>query len=297
MRGFNFNFITVLAFTLLIIYAYMAAMGFLYQSTDPDITMAGLCFVAAIAVVSVCIYIMCRAKASRWVKVGTPVQTVLGMVIVATFVFFGQYFSSYVSMLTQEDSVKEKIDENVNAAKRVNDAYNDYANKRIEDYQPQESTPKRQQLRKRALERQLLPLDLSAKQLKRNEWLDSMRNSKLQISNIQTPSNLNIIEHLVDSCVVDYKNLSDIVFIDEQDVAAFDFKYQSVNLREGIKNWIVYLSYFIAIICSVFMLIPYFTTDTDFSLKDGKRDGIGAKLSGWFGGNRINEKQDEPDYL
>ena len=64
MRGFKFNFITIFAFVLLVVYAYLAAMGLLYQ--EGKISVAGIFFIAIIAIVSICIYLMCHARATRW---------------------------------------------------------------------------------------------------------------------------------------------------------------------------------------------------------------------------------------
>ena len=118
MRGFKFNFITIFAFVLLVVYAYLAAMGLLYMKGS--IPMAGMFFLGIVAVVSLCIYFMCRARATRWqAKVGIPAQIVLGLVIVATFFFIGKPFSSYVTMMGQRKQVAAEIALVVGAAKNL----------------------------------------------------------------------------------------------------------------------------------------------------------------------------------
>lgn len=278
MRGFKFNFITILAFVLLVVYAYLAAMGLLYSNRGIEILHAGGFFLGVIAVVSLCIYLMCRAKATRWQeKIGRPAQIVLGLVIVATFFFISKPFSSYVTMMGQKSAVYQEIDSVVISAKNLNDAYKAYVDERMSNYAPVESSVARRDIRTNALRLQLMPPDLAAKQPDRNKWLDEISDMKLH--NIQMPNNLTNMETCVDLWMKDYASMSGVIFEDEQDVVPFEYatfatKYE--NLRNRLGGYSIW-ALIVAIICSIFMLIPYFTTDTDISLKEGSSEGWFAK--------------------
>ena len=277
MRGFKFNFITILAFVLLVVYAYLAAMGWLYQGHKIEI--AGMFFIGVVAIISLCIYLMCRARATRWQKVGTPTQAALGVIIVAIFFFISKPFSSYVTMMGQKTEVYQQIDSVVVAAKNLNNAYLDYANKRIDNYVPTETDNQRQEIRKIALRMQLIPPDLAAKQPDRNKWLDEITEMKLH--NIQMPNNLMNIDSCVYLWTKDYESLSGVVFEDEQDVQLFQyasFAAQFQNLRNRIGGYSIWALLF-AILCSICMLIPYFTTETDPSLREGNDEGWFAKFT------------------
>ncbi len=277
MRGFKFNFITIFAFVLLVVYAYLAAMGLLY--IKGSIPMAGMFFIGIIAVVSICIYFMCRARATRWQeKIGIPAQVVLGLIIVTTFFFIGQPFSSYVTMMGQKEEVASEIKLVVKAAKDLNTAYNTYAEARLAAYQPKESTPLRRGIRGIALKRQLMPPQLPIKQMNRTKWLDEI--SEMSISNVQMPNNLVNIDSCVTIWINDYITMSSVIFSDEVDVIPFEYDdfgthYQQYKDKLGAySKWAI----IVAILCSIFMLIPYFTTDPDISLSEGTNESFSEKI-------------------
>lgn len=308
MRGFKFNFITVLAFVLLVVYAYFASMGALYHYEKFTIPQAGVFFIAVIAIVSICIYTMCRARATRWEKVGIPTQVVLGVVIVVTFFSISIPFSSYVTVIGQQESVYREIDSVVTAAKKMNAAYLEYADNRLTNYQPREKNATRKEIRIQALRMQLTPPDLRYKLPERDKWLDKIIGMK--ISNVQMPNNLKYMNECVGGWLEDFKEKSSVVFEDEFNVVPFyddSYKTQSDKLSNillnGDPSWWALLA---AIICSVAMLIPYFTTIPDFALRGGSsNDGLFDKWKkmlihsdahpGESGKNQ--DSDDEEDYM
>lgn len=297
MRGFKFNFITIFAFVLLVVYAYLAAMGLLYQ--EGKISIAGIFFIAIIAIVSICIYLMCHARATRWEKVGIPAQVALGLVIVATFFFIGKPFSSYVTMMGKKKEVYKEISAVVAAAQELNTAYNLYANKRIEAYQPIENKTNRRDLRKNALKLQLLPPNLVIKQTERDQWLNGFAN--MQLSNIQMPNNLKNMEECVALWLEDYTQISSVVFNDEHDVNTFEydkFTTQLASLRSHLGGYSLW-ALLVAALCSIFMLIPYFTTQTSFALREGNNEGFGMKIKRMFIVSDSDKKDsdEELDYM
>ena len=297
MRGFKFNFITIFAFVLLVVYAYLAAMGLLYQ--EGKISVAGIYSIAIIATVSICIYLMCHARATRWEKVGIPAQVALGLVIVATFFFIGKPFSSYVTMMGKKKEVYKEISAVVAAAQELNTAYNLYADKRIEAYQPIENKTNRRDLRKNALKLQLLPPNLVIKQTERDQWLNGFANMRL--SNIQMPNNLKNMEECVALWLEDYTQISSVVFNDEYDVSTFEydkFTTQLASLRSHLGGYSLW-ALLVAALCSIFMLIPYFTTKTSFALREGNNEGFGMKIKKKFivSDSDNNKSDEELDYM
>lgn len=300
MRGFKFNFITIFAFVLLVVYAYLAAMGLLYMKGS--IPMAGMFFLGIVAVVSLCIYFMCRARATRWqAKVGIPAQIVLGLVIVATFFFIGKPFSSYVTMMGQRKQVAAEIALVVGAAKNLNSEYNAYAEKRIAAYHPNEKTDARKAIRMAALQRQLLPAQLAGKQAHRAEWLDEI--SGMSISNIQMPNNLINIDSCVTIWTNDYIAMSSVIFSDEVDVVPFAYDGFATHYQEFKSKNVSYSIWalVVAVLCSIFMLIPYFTTTPDVSLSEGINESFSDKIKRKFvssdSADSQNQSQAELDYM
>lgn len=299
MRGFKFNFITILAFVLLVVYAYLAAMGWLYQGHKIEI--AGMFFIGVVGIISLCIYLMCRARATRWQKVGTPTQIALGVLIVGIFFFISKPFSSYVTMMGQRTEMYNQIDSVVTAAKDLNKTYLEYAEERINNYHPSETKQARRDIRVNALRMQLMPPDLAAKQPDRDEWLDGITGMKLH--NIQMPNNLTNMDSCVYLWMKDYEALSEVIFEDEKDVQPFQyasFATQYENLRKHIGGYSIW-ALIVAALCSIFMLIPYFTTQTDPSLREGSNEGKFDKLKRkWFSHNSEDESyqdQEELDYM
>lgn len=269
MRGFKFNFITVFAFILLIVYAYFAAMGSLYDGYS--IVTSGIFFIGVIAVISLCIYLMCTARATRWEKVGIPAQIALGVIIIGIFVLIGKPFSTYITVMSKEKQIYENVDKVIAAAGELNDAYNEYAKSRIESYKPDENSSTRKDFKKGILEQTLCPAELSSKQIDRKNWLQSVSNMKL--SNVKMPNNIKTIEDCVSLWIEDYQSKASICFSDEKDVAPFKYDFEETvsalkDQFQSYSKWAI----IVAIICSIFMLIPYFTTDTFIGAKTQKDD-------------------------
>ncbi|MBR2168661.1 MAG: hypothetical protein IJ920_10215 [Paludibacteraceae bacterium] len=267
-----------------------------------SIPMAGMFFLGIVAVVSLCIYFMCRARATRWqAKVGIPAQIVLGLVIVATFFFIGKPFSSYVTMMGQRKQVAAEIALVVGAAKNLNSEYNAYAEKRIAAYHPNEKTDARKAIRMAALQRQLLPSQLAGKQAHRAEWLDEI--SGMSISNIQMPNNLINIDSCVTIWTNDYIAMSSVIFSDEVDVVPFAYDGFATHYQEFKSKNVSYSIWalVVAVLCSIFMLIPYFTTTPDVSLSEGINESFSDKIKRKFvssdSADSQNQSQAELDYM
>lgn len=265
MRGFKLNFITILAFCLLLLYAYFAAMGVLYR-TGCEIWKAGLFFLAVIAVISVCIYLMCKARATRWDKIGVPGQVILGVIIVAVFFYMGKPFSSYVSILGEKKQVYEAIENVKSAAQQVNNAYLQYVNQRVSNYAARQRVglPGHSdggQYKVSMLQNTISPSELTSVVAQRNMWLSSL--NELRISNVQMPTNLKLLRSCVQKWTLDYEDLGSVILIDEVDVQpfatdAFASSLDALNSRlAGYSAW----AFFVALLCSIFMLLPYFTTE------------------------------------
>ena len=109
----------------------------------------------------------------------------------------------------------------------------------------------------------------------------------------------------MDSCVglwlQDYERMSSVIFDDEQDVAPFEYisfadQYKIMrNHLGGYSLWAL----FVALVCSIFMLIPYFTTTPDFALRGGKKDGLFVKIKKMIDKNQRDDdsSSEELDYM
>lgn len=292
MRGFKLNFITIFAFVLLLSYGYFAAMGWLYQN-DGNIIKAGIFYAGVVGIISLCIYLMCKAKATRWDKIGIPGQVCLGMLIVVIFMTIGTPFSSYLSVLQQRNDINADIQMVINQADSLNISYNEYAHERVLSYRQYLEAAGGEVQKADVLNQQILPPTIGQTQENRKNWLKSIED--LRLSNVQTPNNIALIGNCVQQWQDDYQQLSAVRFLDEPEFRIFEnqnFKVACDNFKNKVSGYSAW-AFIVAILCAIFMLLPYFTTETWIG---GENDNIIKKMIRVVSNDKNDDTRGKKEY-
>jgi hypothetical protein len=158
-----------------------------------------------------------------------------------------------------------------------------------------DSSTRKNEIRVKTLARSIYPTELQKKQLEREEWLNKIPNMKL--SNVQMPNNLALVDSCVNRWQQDYITLSSISFADEEEVEPFEYQefkaaYSVLSSKFEYSIWAL----IVAIICSIFMLLPYFTTETSMALRTHS-GGVGKKIKKIFVASENAAEDEEFEYI
>lgn len=273
MRKFNLNWGVMVAAVVLFLYTYVSFLGLLYL-VDGVIWKAALAGLAVIGIVSVCVYVMCLAKATKWKGVGIVGQSVFGAIILVAFLASGIPFTSFLKVMENRSNIEKSINDVRTSAEGLNTAYNEYVLTRVDEYgqwlgdnsQVYQKAGGKDSIDKIAnlttsLERHLHPDSLDVRQKERKEWIGAI--GEMSIYNIMLPRNLQYMQRCVDEWSKEYENMSKITY----DGAPYEeFKYDkfSKSLTEvvttlkkvSLSMWAIV----VAILAFFVMLLPYWLT-------------------------------------
>lgn len=301
MNKFTFNWGVVIAAIVLLFYAYIAFNGSLYLDfVNGNVLWSALFAAVLIFIVCVCVYVMCVARATRWKGIGTTGQVMFGLIIFVTFCVAGIPFASFLNAAGNMKTINESVHEVQTAAKEMDAAYFTYVDNRVEEYKEllrKDSTlyynaggvdddTKINNL-SQSLKNHILPDGIDKVKMERSEWLNGVKS--LSIWNIHTPNNLSHLAKCIDDGVAEYARISSLSYKGET-YGEFKYKKFSDNIEKLKKNiggvhysiW----SVLVAVICSMFMLLPYFLTRPSLA----GRDTINKK------NNYRKNDIEEPDY-
>ncbi len=134
MNESKFNFGTVLAIIVLLGYSYFVFMGLNYW-LNGNITLAAILTAAMVVVVMVCIFVMCRAKASRWKRVGLTGQILFGLIVFAAFGASSIPFAHFLGIMGKQGEIKTEFNKAKEFAEQVDQAYDNYTDSMINAYE------------------------------------------------------------------------------------------------------------------------------------------------------------------
>ena len=130
----KFSFSLVFSIVLLLAFAYITFLGLVYwregNLSIPLLMVAGL-----IAVVLLCVVVMCKAKETRWKNIGTFGQIFFGIIILVSFLLSSVPFTNFLRVRHDKDDISEKVNAACEAAIAMDEAYSQYVEQRITDYQ------------------------------------------------------------------------------------------------------------------------------------------------------------------
>ena len=281
MNKTRFNFAAVFSIMVLLVYAFIAFMGLIYWKNG-ELTIPLLLTLGGVAVVLLCLYVMCIGKESRW-RIGRVGEIVFGIIILATFVLAACPFTSFMKVIGNQDDIKGRIDTLFTSAKNLDSAYDNYANERISKYEsslkiissgknirPSEyrevlagavgnSDDEKIANLSKSLKRQLLPENMDTIRAERIKWLESA--NKMSVWNMLLPSNINKIANEVDNFVTNYADVSKNIRKGEK-VQPFAYDNLNNNLGELQQIYTKFskpsaLSLIVSLVAFLIMLLPY----------------------------------------
>ncbi len=306
MQKSSFNFATVFSLMVLFVFAYIAYLGMVYWQQGNQILPIALSLLL-IVLVALCVFVMCKSKATRWRNVGRVGQWTFGFLVLVAFVAGSVPFTNFLRVLSDSDHIKTMVNTTCDKAIGIDADYEAYVDKRIADYRsslsriasgkanrpsvyqlcmgtaPGATDEQRINNLAKSLRSRLLP-DSAANVIKeRHQWLERAKNEN--VMNPLTPANVNKVSSCVDNWVVNYRELSKVSYQGEENVPEFQVSEFDNSLRQLIQTYSTLqapsiVALLIALVCFVIMLFPYWITEGDlaaasstpnFSHRRGKR--------------------------
>lgn len=287
MQNSSFNFASVFAIMVLLVFSYITFLGLAYWQ-EGDLILPMALSLGLIVVVSFCIYVMCWAKANWNRKV---LQIILGLIALIIFLLASRPFSNFINVLNQSDTIKAKMTTMYEAAINLDDAYAEYVSSRISNYKKRLSyvsemknvrpsdyqkylggaaganDKARIENLSKSLYSKLMP-DSTAKIVReRHKWLIEASNTS--VWNPLAAANINKIGEEVDDWKENYRKLSSVIY-DGEDAKEFNGNESNFNNEFSglmqIYNGFHAPSAFamiISLVCFTIMMLPYFVTPVD----------------------------------
>ncbi len=315
MQKSSFNFATVFSLMVLLVFAYIAYLGMVYWRQG-DQTLPILLSISLIVVVSLCVFIMCKSKATRWRNVGRVGQWVFGFIVLVAFVAGSVPFTNFLRVLSDSDHIKQMVNTTCDKAIGIDADYEAYVDQRVANYRnslsriasgkanrpsdyqlcmgkaPGATDEQRIGNLAKSLRSRLLPDSAANVISERHKWLERAKNEN--VMNPLTPANVNKVSSCVDNWVVNYRELSKVSYQGEENVPEFQVTAFDNSLKTLIQTYsslkapsIVAL--IIALICFAIMLFPYWITEGDLAAATSTSHRKSKKGGGNADGNLFDK--------
>lgn len=292
----KFSFSLVFSIVVLLAFAYITFLGLVYwragNLSTPLLITAGL-----IAIVLLCVIIMCKAKETRWKNTGTFGQIFFGFIILVSFLLSAVPFTNFLRVRQDKEAISEKVKEACDAAIAMDEAYSNYVEQRLEDYQdnlnlmvmgkdisPTEyndcvagatgnTDEEKIAALTKSLHMKLMPDTTALVVAERQKWITNAK--EVKILNPLTPTNINTVDQHVNGWLENYKELSSIRYKGE-DTQGFEYTQFESKLTEVTDSYTKFKfpsiwAILIAIACFGIMLLPYFLTEGDLAAAGVKK--------------------------
>lgn len=291
----KFNFSFTFSVMILLVFAYITFLGLVYWKGG-DFVLPACLTIGLIAVVPLCVFIMCISRATRWKKIGTIGQVFFGLIILVTLLSAAFPFTNFLRVIHDSDNIYEKVGATCESALNLDKSYNEYVENRLEDYkanlelisrgkrinpsQYQEclagahgnSDQEKIDGLVKSLSNKLLPESTSKIVSERHEWLESAK--KASVWNPLTPSNINKVDEQVNNYLANYVELSSVTYKGEQaGVFSYsEFKSQLQDLTDTYQTLQSpsLIAIIISIVCFFIMLLPYLLTEKEIAGREDK---------------------------
>lgn len=294
MSNKKFNFAFVISIIILLIYSYIVFMGIVYWK-DGDIALGILYSAALIVVTLACIIIMCRAKATRWKKIGKLGQIVCGIGILVALALSTMPFAHFIKLVVKQKEISASFEKAHEYGSQSVIAYDNYVKERevkTRDFlnavdaghgesNPSEyaaifglpgndsNTAKIDRMIN-SLHKILLPDSVTCAN---DEALHNLKKgAKMSVWNIAMPQYINSIDQMVKTNVETFNKLSKNAhgYRGDNNYPPFTYqKYtdQNAQLKEMLTHMTMpsIISILAALLCFAFMLLPYYLVERDLA--------------------------------
>ena len=332
MNNTKFNFAAVISIIVLLLYSYVVFMGMVYWK-DGHIVLGLICSILLIAVVLACVVVMCKARATRWKKLGNIGQFLFGGIILMALIISSMPFAHFFNLLSKQKEINQSFEHAYTYATQINKAYTNYVETRKDktreflnnlDVTKGKDNPKlyrdvfampggshSDKINRMitSLERTLLPDVL----IKANEQNATRlkEGSKMSVWNVAMPNYINSMNEGVNKNVNTYTELSKKAHGYKGDNNSEPFKYeefsnQNLKLKSMLTTMSMpsIISIIAALLCFGFMLLPYYLVEQDLAAGTSRRNKSfptarptqAMNYGGRVRRSRINERKQRYNY-
>ena len=284
MEKARFNFAWVLAIIALIAYSYVSFMGLVYWQVFNTFTSAVI-ILAIDALIITCVVMMCKAKHTRWLRLGLTGQILFGLIALVLLLGSSVMFSHFTRIVNQRDLLSATYQAAINDASSLDDKYQEYVRNRCTNYEENLGLLQPSSKDYKLLFTNSLALGISKKEIiskcsttlsnmlrgsnengdllsKRETWL---KNASASVWNLNLPRNIRDVSSSVNQWIQNYQELSSVQYTGEIDIAPFEdisFNNNAKNLQDicTVISAPTILGILLAILCFVLILFPWIIT-------------------------------------
>ncbi len=294
MEKSKFNFAWVIAIIALIAFSYISFMGLVYCQFF-GVSICVLITLVLDALIVICVRIMCRAKHTRWLRLGLLGQFVFGLLVLVLLLSTSVMFAHFTRIVNQRESIQNTYAAAVEDAQKMGEKYDAYVKERCTSYSTAlrvlpASSADYKSLFSNSLSlgftkdaviakcvdnlRNLLKGSNGSSDImsKRSQWLENVSAS---VWNLSLPSNIRDITQSVNKWIDNYKELSSKRYTGEVEVLTFEdssFNRNVSSLQElctKISGPSI-LSIILALICYCLILLPWIITPKNIASVGGE---------------------------
>ncbi len=284
----KFNFAWVFALIALIAYTYIGFMGLIYSQILP-MGLSALAAFVFIAIIIILLRTMCKAKATRWLRLGLLGQIIIGLFILALLLFSSIFFTHFTKMIDEQEQIVRTYSQTIDDARKLDEKYREYVEERSLNYRSQirALTPGTQNYNKmiakpaqlgfnrnqiadkyqETMKRFLLGADIDELNTKRAEWLAE---DSTTVWNVNLPKNIQDVTSSVNKWLYNYQELSSKQFTLEKEYPCFEdteFNTNAQKLQEICMTITKpsILAILLALLCFVLIMLPWIITTKDIA--------------------------------
>ena len=279
----KFNFSWVFALIALLGYVFISFMGLTYTQIVP-LGLSALISLVFAAVVIFLVSIMCKAKATRWLRLGMIGQVSIGFIALILLLVSSIFFTHFTKMIKEQDAIVSTYTQTIDDARKLDEKYRAYVDERCADYQvkiqnlqagssdykkmiakpSQLGYTKAQIARKysETMKNFLLGDNMDELNEKRTQWLSQ---DTTTVWNINLPNNIQDVTSSVNQWLKNYEELSSKQYTLETSVEAFkdqEFNKNAESLQEICTAVTTpsLTSILLALLCFIFIILPWLVT-------------------------------------
>lgn len=299
MNRSKFSFAAVFSLMVLLAYSFLMFMGLIYWrggSLGLPISLT----LGFIALVVVCLTVMCMSRATRWKRIGTIGQCIFGFIILLAFIASAVPFTNFMDVVAQKSRFNQEINNVLNSARGLDRSYEEYTEERLANYRerltdisnhhsdrareysqclagaPGNTDERKIENLVNSLRRKLVADSVTQITRERQQWLES--SADMSVWNLMLPTNMSKISEEVTNWTQMYTNISDISYSGEQ---AEPFRYPDFNteLASLTQSYTTLhapsvLAILVALLCFAIMLLPYMLTERDVAGRVSKGTSV-----------------------
>ena len=284
----KFNFSWVFALIALLGYVFISFMGLTYTQIVP-LGLSALIALAFAAAVIFLVSIMCKAKATRWLRLGMIGQVSIGFIVLVLLLASSIFFTHFTKMIKEQDVIVSTYTQTIDDARKLDEKYRAYVDERCANYQtkiqnlkvgssdynkmivkPSQLGYTKTQIAKRYSETMknfLLGDNMDELNEKRTQWLSQ---DTTTVWNINLPNNIQDVTSSVNQWLRNYEELSAKQYTLETSVQAFEdheFNINAESLQQICTTVTTpsLMSILLALLCFVFIILPWLVTPKDIA--------------------------------